>query len=432
MNLKKTLPIITALAFSLGAAAQNIFYNNGANISITDDVDVYVGFDLQNDAALGFLSNAGRLTIKGNLINNAELTGGSFTNQPIGSDTGVFNLYGNWENNKTFKADESTVKLLSNLQFVKGNSITSFYNLETQETPNSVKTLDNIDANVTNLFTIKNGVEFATRTNKLNITSNNTGAIAYDENSFVSSEGLGRLTRATAAVGDYYFPLGSSTSGTATIRPIILKPADSKSAVYDARFVHSDPTTDGFDVATKAANVDVVNSKFYHLVKQSFGDSLAADLSILYKQNSDGSFNSIGRWQGVPQWQDLIAESNQSSTPFDFVTKKAWKSTDNQAHALITKKNIKEYEFPSVFTPNGDGRNDRFGMVQGSVATLQSLKIYNRWGQLVFDKQKENSDTWDGFYLDKLQPNDTYILYATIKLLNGDIKNETLPFTIIR
>lgn len=432
MNLKKILPFVYTIAFAFGAAAQNVFFNNGANISITDNVDVYVGFDLQNDAATGFLSNAGRLTVKGNLINNAELTGGSFTNQPIGSDTGIFNLYGNWENNKTFKADESTVKLLSNLQFVKGNSITSFYNLEAQETQGSVKTLDNIDANVTNLFTIKNGVEFATGTNKLNITSTNTSAIVYDENSFVSSDGLGRLTRATAAVGNYYFPLGSSISGTATVRPIILKPTDSTKAVYDARFVHNDPTTDGFDVSAKAANVDLVNAKFYHLIQQSFGDSLAADLSILYKQTSDGAFNSIGRWQGVPQWQDLIAENNQTASPFDFVTKTAWKSTDNQAHALITKKNIKEYEFPSVFTPNGDGRNDRFGMVPGSVATLQGLKIYNRWGQLVFDKEKENSDTWDGSYLNKLQPNDTYMLYATIKLLNGDIKQEIRPFTIIR
>jgi gliding motility-associated-like protein len=432
MNLKTTLSTLGTFALTAISFAQtNVFFNNGASIGITDDVDVYVGFDLRNSAGNSFISNAGRLTVKGDLVNDAEITGGSFTNQPIGKDTGVFNLYGNWENNSQFKADESTVKLLGNIQFVKGSSITSFYNLEAQETAGSVKTLQNIDANVTNLFTLKNGVEFATNANTLNITSNNASAIAYDANSFVSSTGAGRLTRATVAVSDYYFPLGSSVTGVATIRPLIVKPTATASAVYAAQFVHNNPTNDGYDVATKAVNVDVVNTLFYHLIKQTSGNALTADLSVLYKASVDGNFNSIGRWQGAPQWEDLFAENSQSASPFDFVTKIGWASTDNQAHALITKKNIKEYEFPSAFTPNGDKKNDRYGMVEGSVATLEGLKIYNRWGELVFDKEKENVATWDGTFLGKQQPAGTYMMYAKIKLLNGDIKNEVRPFNIV-
>ncbi len=432
MNLKTTLSTFGALAFSCNIFSQaNVFFNNGAIVGITDNVDVYVGFDLENSGTSGLLSNAGRLTVKGDLVNGAELTGGSFVNQPAGKDTGVFNLYGNWENNKLFTADESTVKLLGNTQFVKGTVITSFYNLEAQETAGSVKNLDTVDANVTNLFTLKNGVEFATGEQKLNITSANASAIAYDANSFVSSTGAGRLTRATLSTSDYYFPLGSSTSGVATVRPLVLKPTNSTQAVYDARFVHNDPTNDGFDVAIKAANVDVVNNQFYHLVKQSLGNALNADLSILYKQSVDGSFNSIGRWKGLPQWEDLIADGTGQTAPFDFVTKTGWASSDNEVHALITKKNIKEYEFPSVFTPNGDNKNDRFGVVDKSVATVESMKIYNRWGELVFDKEKENSATWDGTFSGKLQPTGTYMLYAKIKLLNGEIKNEVRPFTVL-
>jgi gliding motility-associated-like protein len=432
MNIKRVILFVTYWAISQWLQAQtNVFFNNGAIVGITDDIDVYVGFDLSNGTPNSFLSNAGRLTVKGDLVNNGELTGGSFTNQPIGKDTGVFNLYGNWENNNQFIADESTVKFLGNTQFIKGTSITSFYNLETQQTPNSVKALQNIDAKVTHLFTLKNGVEFATNNHTLHITSTNAGAIAYDDNSFVSSTGAGRLTRATSSTNDYYFPLGSSATGVATIRPIIIKPSGNSSSVFAAKFVHNDPTNDGYDVNKKAANIDVVNNRYYHFIKQTSGAAQPADLSMLYKIAADGNFSGIGRWQGLPQWEDLYAESSQSSSPFDLVKKIGWLSSDNEVHALITQRNIKEYEFPSVFTPNGDNKNDRFGMVEGSVATLLSMKIYNRWGQLVFDKEKENSDFWDGKFLGKEQPVGTYMLYAKIRLLNGDIKNEVRPFTIL-
>lgn len=434
MKMNKTLLMLSNLAFATFAFAQtNVFFNNGAPISITDNIDVYVGFDLQNGtAANSFISNAGRLTVKGDILNNAEITGGSFTNQPAGRDTGIFNLYGNWINNKTFKADESTVKLIGNTQFVQGTAITSFYNLEAQASANSVKNLDKIDANVSNMLTLKNGVEFATGDNKLHITSNNAGAIAYDANSFASSTNQGRLTRATSSNSDYYFPLGSSISGTATIRPIVLKPNNTNEAVFEARFVHENPSNDGMDVAWKDVRVLEVNNKFYHLISQSLGDETKADLSILYRENTDGKFSSIGRWQGDPKWMELYAEVNETSTPFDFVTKRAWLATKDEAHALIKKREMKEFEFPNVFTPNNDGNNDRFGMDEESVATLESLRIYNRWGELIFDKMKENRDTWDGSYQGKEQPNGAYTMYARVKLLNGEKVNEVRSFNLLR
>lgn len=41
--------------------------------------------------------------------------------------------------------------------------------------------------------------------------------------------------------------------------------------------------------------------------------------------------------------------------------------------------------FPSAFTPDGNGKNDRFGAI-GELASLTSYRIsvYNRWGELVF------------------------------------------------
>ena len=49
---------------------------------------------------------------------------------------------------------------------------------------------------------------------------------------------------------------------------------------------------------------------------------------------------------------------------------------------------------PNAFTPNSDGVNDQF-RVMGNVIDELQMKIYNRWGELVFETNDPNSG-WDG------------------------------------
>ncbi|MFB6258523.1 MAG: PKD domain-containing protein [Flavobacteriales bacterium] len=51
-------------------------------------------------------------------------------------------------------------------------------------------------------------------------------------------------------------------------------------------------------------------------------------------------------------------------------------------------------EVPNVFTPNRDGKNDRF-KVRSSGLERFSLRIYNRWGQLLF-RSEEPGHAWSG------------------------------------
>ncbi|MEI9959428.1 MAG: gliding motility-associated C-terminal domain-containing protein [Ferruginibacter sp.] len=41
---------------------------------------------------------------------------------------------------------------------------------------------------------------------------------------------------------------------------------------------------------------------------------------------------------------------------------------------------------PNAFTPDGDGLNDVF-MVRGRGITVKSFRIFNRWGELVFERK---------------------------------------------
>jgi gliding motility-associated-like protein len=63
---------------------------------------------------------------------------------------------------------------------------------------------------------------------------------------------------------------------------------------------------------------------------------------------------------------------------------------------------------PTAFTPNGDGINDLFqpAGLQMSDKVIQ-FKIYNRWGQLVYDDNVNHF--WDGTYLGVPQPQDIYV-----------------------
>ncbi len=53
----------------------------------------------------------------------------------------------------------------------------------------------------------------------------------------------------------------------------------------------------------------------------------------------------------------------------------------------------KKQLIPNIFTPNGDGKNDTF--VPGITCLPTDLKVFNRWGQVVYD-QKNYQNTWDG------------------------------------
>lgn len=66
---------------------------------------------------------------------------------------------------------------------------------------------------------------------------------------------------------------------------------------------------------------------------------------------------------------------------------------------------------PNVFTPNGDGYNDLFAAHVYDVKQY-SLKIYSRWGQLMFETT-DTKASWDGTYQNKAALDDVYVYVIT-------------------
>ncbi|MCS6935299.1 MAG: gliding motility-associated C-terminal domain-containing protein [Chitinophagales bacterium] len=72
---------------------------------------------------------------------------------------------------------------------------------------------------------------------------------------------------------------------------------------------------------------------------------------------------------------------------------------------------------PNAFSPNGDGNNDVF-FVYGSGLAKAEVKIFNRWGELVFDTVNQ-WEGWDGTYKGVMQSPGVYAYHITATYLNG-------------
>lgn len=71
-------------------------------------------------------------------------------------------------------------------------------------------------------------------------------------------------------------------------------------------------------------------------------------------------------------------------------------------------------DVPDVFTPNGDGINDIIYVRGWGIEELHYFKIFNRWGELVFESNDLDIG-WNGYYKEKLQMADTYTYTVSAK-----------------
>lgn len=85
---------------------------------------------------------------------------------------------------------------------------------------------------------------------------------------------------------------------------------------------------------------------------------------------------------------------------------------------------------PNAFTPNGDGRNDVL-YVRSSVGYEMLFRIYNRWGELIFESKDVNNG-WDGTYKGKKLEPGVFDYYLSFTCYNHQIFEKKGNITLIR
>ena len=90
----------------------------------------------------------------------------------------------------------------------------------------------------------------------------------------------------------------------------------------------------------------------------------------------------------------------------------------------VTLLKFRHFFAPNTFSPNGDGINDFFTIFGGpAVLRLKSLKVFSRWGELLFERSDfEAGDPilgWDGQYQGKTMEGGVFVWWAAIEYVDG-------------
>jgi gliding motility-associated-like protein len=91
---------------------------------------------------------------------------------------------------------------------------------------------------------------------------------------------------------------------------------------------------------------------------------------------------------------------------------------------------------PNTFTPNGDGKNDVFYPRGSGITAIQAFRVYNRWGELMFERTNINindeSNAWDGSFGGEASKPDVYVWLLDATCNNGQQVKLKGDVTIIK
>lgn len=91
---------------------------------------------------------------------------------------------------------------------------------------------------------------------------------------------------------------------------------------------------------------------------------------------------------------------------------------------------------PNAFSPNADGINDTFRLFASNDLPILSFKVFDRWGNLVFEQKQTSIDTagtgWNGMVRGNAASPGIYAWFAEIQFADGVVKQFTGDVALIR
>ena len=100
---------------------------------------------------------------------------------------------------------------------------------------------------------------------------------------------------------------------------------------------------------------------------------------------------------------------------------------DASDEVLLTISKNRNVYIPNAFSPNGDGINDVFYIfARGDVSQILEFKIFDRWGELVFEDEKfppnDPAHGWDGIFHGKMMNPAVFAYMAKVEFVDGVVE----------
>lgn len=384
------LTILPSLTF-----AQTVLYNGGTDITAATGAIIFVDGDIQ-DTTNGFIHNSGDIYLTRNWI-NGEPSG------CLDPTTGKVWLTGN------------------GTQIIKGGQTTTFNNLDCKTATKKILYINTIVGGTSGVLSLNNA-PFDLNTKTLIVTNPLPAAITRT-NGYIISEtvpanyGVIEWRMGNSAAGNnFVYPFGTisgvyipflydvKTAGTQTTK------GDVSVATYPTT-VTANPNNLPFptgvtnlnDASGKNAAVSCLD-RYWMVNANNYSSNPVADITFTYADDEwdksiAGSTNNLvsesdlkgWKWNGTGWANPTVGTDNPSANTV-MVT-----GVSGSAPWTLKGKELVcgDFFLPTAFSPNDDNHNERFKPRNNCLQTMD-LRIYNRWGNLVYSSQDPNDSGWDG------------------------------------
>lgn len=206
--------------------------------------------------------------------------------------------------------------------------------------------------------------------------------------------------------------------------------------------VHSYNETGFYTVVLTATNEEgCSNAAAKKIEVKDFDITLLASGELVRKNSLVWLTTSATELYEVLAWrpEELFAEQNKQQQEV--------KATDSRYYTVIAQSQYGCMDsasiqvrvhpvifMPTVFSPNGDGKNDLFHpVVSGEPVKVRYFQVYDRWGKMVWKAgSNDPAEGWDGTYAGTPAELGTYFYFINIETATGETFQQKGDVSLIR
>lgn len=170
--------------------------------------------------------------------------------------------------------------------------------------------------------------------------------------------------------------------------------------------------TDTIKPCAPSLTVESFCDAYYNQIEWSVPDSCLEDIlnyKLYYSSTLDGDMHLIFTSQADQEMGFLHYPEESIAGCYSVIAVDSFGNESKQS-SKVCVDNCTYYELPNVFTPNNDSQNDFYIPGPYKFVEKVDMKIYNRWGNLVF--QTDDPDIkWDGRYMENNKELSTGVYY---------------------
>lgn len=173
------------------------------------------------------------------------------------------------------------------------------------------------------------------------------------------------------------------------------------------------------------------------------GPDVMVPLGTVHSFTPTASYPNVGySWSGGLELscndcpQPTVLANGNATIQVQVSNEAGCTAVDSLNFSISTEDSYKIYA-PNVFSPNGDGVNDRFNIFSNGleVEMVETFQIFNRWGNLLFETNdllpNDLSQGWDGQYQNRPVDMGVYIYRVEVRFIDATVKTFTGSITAL-